>query len=279
MSHARIEELSDSDSDPPEDDLEDFADSDIIRTVNQNQNQQPSAFNQWGKLSSQTAPHAPAVLAPQQPQPTSPFTAQEFLRPQGPQQQPGAGFNTTTQPPPEYKSYQCLYPIYFDANKTRQQGRRVGIESAVANPLAREIVDAVQSLGLRTVFEPGKMHPKDWSNPGRVRVGLKDAGGRSRVKNSKVAPGLQNYNLPFLICVLMDGYHVSMLGLEANASRKQNIISTPLSPPISRRTLPQRPLLSAFASKACPCLMVLRLPRQCPKAGRLTKSCRFIRPH
>ena len=65
----------------------------------------------------------------------------------------------------------------------------MAVENAVANPLAREIVDAVQSLGLRTVFEPGKMHPKDWSNPGRVRVGLKDAGGggksSSKIKNSE----------------------------------------------------------------------------------------------
>lgn len=41
-------------------------------------------------------------------------------------------------------------------------------------------------LGLRTVFEPGKMHPKDWGNPGRVRCALKEAGGRAvRVANSE----------------------------------------------------------------------------------------------
>ncbi len=185
MSHARIEELSDSDSDPPENDLDDFAESDIIRSVNSSQ--QPSGFNQRGQLSSKTAPHAPAIPTSQSQTSASPSAPQEFLRPQAPQQQQSA-FNTTTQPPPEYKTYQCLYPIYFDANKTRQEGRRVAVENAVPNPLAREIVDAVQSLGLRTVFEPSKMHPKDWSNPGRVRVGLKDAGGgRSKVKNSKTS--------------------------------------------------------------------------------------------
>lgn len=59
-------------------------------------------------------------------------------------------------------------------------------EQAVKNPLAREIVDAVQLLGLKTVFEPGKTHPRDWANPGRVRVLVKE-GGRARsakVKNS-----------------------------------------------------------------------------------------------
>ena len=56
----------------------------------------------------------------------------------------------------------------------------MGAERAVKNPLAREIVDACQRLGLEVVFEPGKVHPKDWANPGRVRVGLR----RSRIKNS-----------------------------------------------------------------------------------------------
>ena len=47
-------------------------------------------------------------------------------------------------------------------------------------------MDAVQLLGLKTVFEPGKMHPKDWANPGRVRVLVKEEGKvrNSRVKNS-----------------------------------------------------------------------------------------------
>ncbi len=53
----------------------------------------------------------------------------------------------------------------------------------MANPLAREMVDAVQALGLSVVFEPGKTHPKDWSNPGRVRVLVKEGG---RVKNARV---------------------------------------------------------------------------------------------
>lgn len=58
------------------------------------------------------------------------------------------------------------------------------------NPLAREIVDAVAGLGLDVVFEPGKMHPKDWGNPGRVRILLKEDGVRksSRVKNSIPTP-------------------------------------------------------------------------------------------
>ena len=148
--HARIEELSDSDSDPPEQDPDDFNDT-LIRPAN--------------------IPPPSSRPPPQQPPP------------QPRQPQPPA-FNSTI--PPEYKAYQCLYPLYFDAGKTRSEGRRVSAEQAVKNPLAREIVDAVQFLGLKTVFEPGKTHPRDWANPGRVRVLVKEGGkARSaRVKNS-----------------------------------------------------------------------------------------------
>ena len=48
---------------------------------------------------------------------------------------------------------------------------------AVPNPLARTLVDALQSAcgprnPLPIAFEPDKLHPKDWANPGRVRIQL-----------------------------------------------------------------------------------------------------------
>lgn len=95
----------------------------------------------------------------------------------------------------------------------------MGNEHAVPNPLAREIVDAVQMLGLKTVFEPGKMHPRDWSNPGRVRVLVKEEGrARSgRVKNSMfLSPRL-------LLCIKHGGN---------NGVKIQKVISTSSSPPI-----------------------------------------------
>ncbi|KAK4694303.1 signal recognition particle subunit SRP19, partial [Lecanoromycetidae sp. Uapishka_2] len=141
--HARIEELSDSD--PDSDPPEDDID-DI----------------------------APALIRP------SSIPAPNTRHPPQPQQQPPSTNNTQ---PPEYKHYQCIYPLYFDSNRSRAEGRRVGMELAVENPLAREIVDAVQLLGLKTVFEPGKMHPKDWSNPGRVRVLVKENG---KARSAKV---------------------------------------------------------------------------------------------
>lgn len=89
------------------------------------------------------------------------------------------------------KHYQCLYPVYFDKSRSRAQGRKVSSELAVENPLAREIVDAVQQLGLAVGFEPEKLHPKDWANPGRVRVMVKNETGtlaQPDIKNSMCVP-------------------------------------------------------------------------------------------
>lgn len=62
----------------------------------------------------------------------------------------------------------------------------VGKELAVENPHAREIANACSRLGLETVFEPSKSHPKDWANPGRVKIKLK-GGQNKNIKNSKQA--------------------------------------------------------------------------------------------
>ncbi|KAI0878593.1 signal recognition particle, SRP19 subunit [Hypoxylon argillaceum] len=148
MSHPRIEEVSDSEddvSDPSEGDIDDFQDSDILRAV----------------------PTKPAPSQP--PQPPS--------HPQQAPPQPGLQ-------PDDIKDYQMLYPVYFDAARTRSEGRRVSASLAVKNPLAREIANACAALHLSPVFEAHRTHPKDWANPGRVRVALKAARARSHpVKN------------------------------------------------------------------------------------------------
>ncbi|KAF7720157.1 Signal recognition particle sec65 subunit [Penicillium ucsense] len=84
------------------------------------------------------------------------------------------------------KHFQCLYPVYFDKSRSRAEGRKVGSELAVENPLARDILDAVQMVGLQAGLEADKLHPKDWANPGRVRVLLKNEEGRlinPKIKN------------------------------------------------------------------------------------------------
>jgi signal recognition particle subunit SRP19 len=160
--HARIEEVSDSDSDldvmdPDEGDIMDLA-----------------------TFTSSNTFKGPRVTPPNQ--------NQTLMNPSN---IPSAAQSTPARPqfdPAKSKNWHCIYPIYFDSSKTRQEGRRVGKDQAVKNPLARTIVDAVARLGLNVVFEATKLHPKDWANPGRIRVELKDEQGkikRPNVKNSK----------------------------------------------------------------------------------------------
>jgi signal recognition particle subunit SRP19 len=147
--NARIEEVSDSDSDP------DIADISSITT--------PSSSSRNPSL-------IPANAIPSTSSSSIPT-------------RPTHNFDSTTA-----KMWICLYPLYFDASKTKQQGRRVGKELAVQNPLARTIADGCAQLGLRCVFEAAKMHPKDWANVGRVKVEFRDeATGRPmrpHIKNS-----------------------------------------------------------------------------------------------
>ncbi|KAL8764847.1 MAG: hypothetical protein Q9209_007858 [Squamulea sp. 1 TL-2023] len=162
MSHPRVEEVSDTDSEPSISD--------------------PSEY-------------APSLIRPSQIPPPSSSQRQppQYLSPQFQTPNP-----STTQDTEAHKYFQCIYPLYFDASRTRAQGRRVGKEQAVENPLARTIVDAVTALGLQTVFEPGKMHPKDWGNPGRVRVLLKQ-GGRMKVRNIKNKHHLYHHISTYLL--------------------------------------------------------------------------------
>lgn len=132
---ARIEELSDGDSDPDISDISSFP---------------------------PTGPKRPFHISENQPRVTDPTAI---------------------------KQWQAIYPIYFDASRSKTDGRRVTNALAVENPLARTIADAVASLGLRCVFDPGKTHPRDWANPGRVKVETRSADGtwiaRARGVNNK----------------------------------------------------------------------------------------------
>jgi signal recognition particle subunit SRP19 len=155
MSHARIEEVSDSDSDPSEgniSDLEDFDEREILKA-------RPS------QVAAPTLPPSSHLINPNSvPAPRNHSVTGHD----------GIQFKSTTDDS-KYKDFQCIYPVYFDKTRSRAQGRRVGKENAVENPLAREIVDACGKLMLETLFEPAKLHPKDWSNPGRVKVKVKGA--------------------------------------------------------------------------------------------------------
>ncbi|KAK6226146.1 signal recognition particle subunit srp19 [Colletotrichum tabaci] len=168
MSHPRIEEVEDSDleaSDPSEGDIDDFDDIDILRRV---EPKTPSQIN---------PSNIPSTAAP---------------RPGA----PGSEFQTTTDPK-QYADFQCLYPVYFDARRTRAEGRRVPRSLAVENPIAREIVNACAALRLPTLFEPAKFHPKDWANPGRVKIRIRFGGEAGRGRDGgKAAAGARPHGMP-----------------------------------------------------------------------------------
>ncbi len=112
----------------------------------------------------------------------------------------------------------------------------VGKELAVENPLAREIVNACGRLGLETLFEPTKIHPRDWANPGRVKIKLK--GGRnSNIKNSVLPLPKSTCN-----CALISG---------------KNIISIEWFPPTLKPT-PQQQLLPLWSASLA---FQLQMPR------------------
>ncbi|KAJ4422329.1 signal recognition particle subunit [Gnomoniopsis sp. IMI 355080] len=153
MAHPRIEEVEDSDvemSDPSEGDIDDFDEADILRT------------RTGARPSTQTAPDPRAHLLNPSNIPS--------VSPNAPAGGSSYSIPTTTANAKAYANYHCIYPVYFDATRTRAEGRRVSAELAVPSPLAREIVNACRDLRLQTLFEPEKMHPKDWANPGRIKI-------------------------------------------------------------------------------------------------------------
>ncbi|KAJ6572047.1 signal recognition particle, SRP19 subunit [Mycena capillaripes] len=104
--------------------------------------------------------------------PASPPHAQPNFRPS-----PGYNMKDSAVDLTPYKNWTCIYPIYIDAKRAYGTGqRRVPRAHAVWWPLSKDIADASNALGLATLHEVNKSHPRDWENPGRVRVQWKKDG-------------------------------------------------------------------------------------------------------
>ena len=64
-----------------------------------------------------------------------------------------------------------VYPAYFDADRSRTEGRRVPTELAVAEPTVDEIAKAVQQIGYDATIERDKAYSREhWADRGRVVV-------------------------------------------------------------------------------------------------------------
>lgn len=173
MSNPRIEEVDDDDmaDDPEEMDLDAF---DFARPQ-----QGTLGANAAGAADSELKPDImQALLQGQQQHSSSGSTA----IPQMPRMSEKEKERYQREQQEKSKHFQCIYPVYFDSTRSREQGRRVRKEDAVPNPLAREIIEGLAHIGqtkgipLQLVLEPMKTHPKDWANPGRVKVLVKQDG-------------------------------------------------------------------------------------------------------
>jgi len=75
------------------------------------------------------------------------------------------------------KRWTTLYPIYIDAKRPLHKNeRRVPRSASVWWPLSADMGEACARLGFNTLHDQGKRHPKDWENPGRVKVQFKKDG-------------------------------------------------------------------------------------------------------
>jgi signal recognition particle subunit SRP19 len=69
-----------------------------------------------------------------------------------------------------------IWPIYFDAGKTRKEGRRVPKNQAVQSPKILEIQQAAEKLGLKNEINLEAHFPKmPWSKTGMLLVEKKEA--------------------------------------------------------------------------------------------------------
>ncbi|MGA2522533.1 MAG: signal recognition particle subunit SRP19/SEC65 family protein [Candidatus Bathyarchaeia archaeon] len=69
-----------------------------------------------------------------------------------------------------------IWPIYFDANKTRRNGRRVAKNLAVQSPKIDEVKIAVDKLGLKNEVRLEAHFPRiPWVKTGMLLVEKKEA--------------------------------------------------------------------------------------------------------
>jgi signal recognition particle subunit SRP19 len=77
------------------------------------------------------------------------------------------------------REHVLLYPVYFDASKTRAEGRRVPKALAVERPTPDRLASAAKALGLSAETEPEAAHSRaPWAGGGRVKIqkrGTKEA--------------------------------------------------------------------------------------------------------
>ncbi|VVB71471.1 Signal recognition particle 19 kDa protein [uncultured archaeon] len=78
--------------------------------------------------------------------------------------------NSSTMPE---KNKLVIWPIYFDAARSRSDGRMVPLQSAVSDPSLDMVITASLKAGFKPEIEREKRHPKLWHQAeaaGRILV-------------------------------------------------------------------------------------------------------------
>ncbi len=69
------------------------------------------------------------------------------------------------------KDKQVIWPIYFDSERSRRDGRMVRLENSISSPNIDDLINAALKAGLNPEIERDKKHPKIWhESSGRILV-------------------------------------------------------------------------------------------------------------
>jgi signal recognition particle subunit SRP19 len=69
-----------------------------------------------------------------------------------------------------------IWPVYFDCNKSRQEGRRISKSQAVQSPKILEIKEAADKLGLENEMNIDAHFPKTpWAKTGMLLIEKNEA--------------------------------------------------------------------------------------------------------
>ncbi|KIJ37303.1 hypothetical protein M422DRAFT_33836 [Sphaerobolus stellatus SS14] len=170
--NARIEEVSD----------DEFDDDTDLPLPLPNTGIRGPLIQEWNDPQQSSAGSAPS---PSRPQFNTPSQAETSASGEQVTVDPVTGKKTIwIQDSSAYKLWTSVYPIYLDAKRPYSRSeRRIPREKSIWWPLSSDIVDACGYLGLKTLHEPQKQHPRDWENPGRVKVCFKLDG---RLQNPRI---------------------------------------------------------------------------------------------
>ena len=71
------------------------------------------------------------------------------------------------------KPFLIFWPQYFDAKKSRSEGRRLPKKFSIDRVSITDIAKAAENLGYNVEIEKNYKYPRTWEEPGRVLINVK----------------------------------------------------------------------------------------------------------